>query len=60
MTETTGARKLVKARVRPDIHARLLAYAKRTHRTASSAAEHLIALGLERDAVFAPGTEQAR
>lgn len=41
------ARKLVKARLRPDLHDRLTAYAEKTHRSLSSAAEHLIALGLD-------------
>lgn len=39
-------RKLVKARLLPDLHSELVAYAAATHRTISSAAEHLIALGL--------------
>lgn len=48
MDETpTTTRKLVKARLLPDLHAELVAYAARTHRTHSSAAEHLIALGLQ-------------
>jgi hypothetical protein len=40
-------RTLVKARLLPDLHDRLTAYAARTHRSASSAAEHLIALCLD-------------
>lgn len=49
MSETTppATRKLVKARLMPELHAELVAYAERTHRTHSSAAEHLIALGLQ-------------
>lgn len=43
---TTEPRKLVKARLLPELHAELTAYAERTHRSMSSAAEHLIAVGL--------------
>lgn len=43
---TAEPRKLVKARLRPDLYDQLDAYAQRTHRSLSSAAEHLIALGL--------------
>jgi hypothetical protein len=40
-------RKLVKARLLPDLHNRLTAYAEKTHRSLSSAAEHLIALAVD-------------
>lgn len=39
-------RKLVKARLAPPLHAQVVAYAEATHRSASSAAEYLIAAGL--------------
>lgn len=42
----TEPRKLVKARLQPDLYDQLDAYAQRTHRSMSSAAEYLIALGL--------------
>lgn len=40
-------RKLVKARLLADLHSQLTTYATRTHRTVSSATEHLVALGLQ-------------
>ena len=43
-------RKLVKARVLPALDDGLRRYADRTHRTVSSAAEHLIAIGLRAEA----------
>ncbi|MEU7817044.1 hypothetical protein [Pseudonocardia sp. NPDC049154] len=46
-TNSDANRKLVKTRLRPDLYAELDAYRERTHRSISSAAEHLIALGLE-------------
>lgn len=47
MDETTPrARKLVKARLAPSLHAQVVEYAAASHRSVSSASEYLIAAGL--------------
>jgi hypothetical protein len=56
MTEPTPPRILVKARLLPDLHARVAAYAKTHHRTMSSAVEHLVAIGLSASDPTAPAT----
>lgn len=60
MDTTPTTRKLVKARLLPELHAELVAYAARTHRTHSSAAEHLIALGLRAEGVTPPGEDDVQ
>lgn len=47
MAENDNTRKLVKTRLLPPLHAELTDYASHTHRSISSAAEHLIARGLD-------------
>lgn len=45
--ENPGTRKLVKTRLLPEIHDRVVAYAARHRRTLSAAIEDLVVLGLD-------------